>query len=125
MEAISNISSRPSGASASFGSAATSLSQQPLAASNPPSQSIVVDASQKPISDSAMKDAVKQANQMLQQSGAAGSISFGYEEKLGQMYVQIHDNVTGAVVREFPSKDVRAAQIAMREMIGLILDKQG
>jgi len=77
------------------------------------------------LSDQAIRDVVRQANEILKQQGSQRTVSFGYEEKLGQMFVQIRDGATGAVVGEFPSKDVRASQIAMREMIGLILDKQG
>jgi len=77
------------------------------------------------LSDKAMKHAVQQANHLLVSQGSQRSISFGYEQKLGQMFVQIHDAATGVVVGEFPSKSQRAMQIAMRDMVGLILDKKG
>jgi len=40
------------------------------------------------------------------------------------LYVKIVDQNSGAVVREIPSKDFIRHQIALREMIGLILDKK-
>jgi len=60
----------------------------------------------------------------LANSGSNETISFAYEEKLNQLYVKIVDQNSGAVVREIPSKDFIRHQIALREMIGLILDKK-
>lgn len=75
---------------------------------------------QPPLQD--VQQAVKQANQSVQ--GLNQSISFGYEEKLGELVVQISDKATGEVIQQFPSKDFIQFQIHMREMVGLLLDKQ-
>jgi len=126
MEAISNISSQSSVASSHSGSSSVMVARQPLVAAQGASENMSSSGVQGHVmSDQAMKDAVAQANQDLVSQGVTDSVSFSYEEKLNQMYVQIRDQATGIVVNEFPSRDVRAAQIAMREMIGLILDKQG
>ena len=57
-------------------------------------------------------------------AGANESVSFSYEKRLGLLYVQVTDNQSGEVIREIPSKDFIKHRIAMREMVGLMLDKQ-
>jgi len=69
-----------------------------------------------------VKRAVQQANTSLQ--GSNESITFGYEEQLGQLVVQISDKATGKVIQQLPSKDFIQFQLHMREMIGLFLDKK-
>jgi len=76
------------------------------------------------VTEKSVQDAVSRANQMLAISGSNETISFAYEEKLNLLYVKIVDKNSGAVVREIPSKDFIRHQIALREMIGLILDKK-
>ena len=69
-----------------------------------------------------VQQAVKQANQSLPSSNE--SITFGYEEKLGQLIVQVSDKATGRVIQQLPSKEFVQYQIYMKEMVGLLLDKQ-
>jgi len=74
--------------------------------------------------EKSVEQAINQANQMLAAAGSNETISFTYEAKLDQLYVKIVDQNSGKVVREIPSKEFIRSQIAMREMIGLILDKK-
>jgi len=53
------------------------------------------------------------------------SISFGYEKRLGLLFVQVTDKSTGQVLREIPSRDFIRNAIAMRESIGLMLNQKG
>lgn len=76
--------------------------------------------SQPSLSD--VQRAVKQANLSL--GGANKSISFGYEEKLGQFIVQVSDSKSGRVIQQFPSKEFIRFQLHMREAMGLLLDKK-
>jgi len=69
-----------------------------------------------------VKQAVQKANVSLQ--GSNESITFGYEEQLGQLVVQVSDKSTGSVIQQLPSKDFIQFQLHMREMIGLLLDKK-
>jgi len=80
---------------------------------------------EKPVQEKDVQQAINQANETLALQGSNESIAFTYEAKLGQLYVQIKDQTTGDVVREIPSKDFIKHQIAIREMIGLLLDKKG
>jgi len=112
----------------------TSVPSAPLVSSAPVQQRVVVQqapaqgasnaAQEQPVTEKSVQQAVNQANQMLTTSGSSETISFAYEEKLNQLFVKIVDQNTGAVVREIPSKDFIRNQIALREMIGLILDKK-
>ena len=74
------------------------------------------------VSEQDLKAAVAQAN--VDMAGNSESVTFGYEKQLGLLYVQVVDNDSGEVVREIPSKGFIAHRIAMREMVGLLLDKQ-
>ncbi|WP_018293472.1 flagellar protein FlaG [Mariprofundus ferrooxydans] len=85
----------------------------------------VEQAQARPEQKVSLKDvqqAVNNANASL--PGSNESISFGYEEKLGQLYVQVTDKQSGAVIREIPSKEFIKHSVFMREMIGLLLDKR-
>ena len=75
------------------------------------------------ITEQQVQKAVNEANADF--SGSNESVAFHYEKKLGLLYVQVTDNQSGEVIREIPSKDFINHRIAMREMIGLFLDKQG
>jgi flagellar protein FlaG len=89
------------------------------------SDSVVNIQKKEPVvTEKSVQEAVNTANQMLANAGSNETISFAYEEKLNQLYVKIVDQNSGAVVREIPSKDFIRHQIALREMIGLILDKK-
>ena len=69
-----------------------------------------------------LKELIERANRKL--AGANNQrLSFGYEERLNRLYVQIKDNVTGEVVREIPPRKLIEQQAAMSEMIGIILDR--
>lgn len=88
-------------------------------------QSNVQNIQKEPVvTEKRVQEAINQANQMLAASGSNETISFTYEAKLNQLYVKIVDQHSGAVVREIPSKDFIRQQIALREMIGMILDKK-
>jgi len=69
-----------------------------------------------------VKKAVQQANTSLQ--GSNETITFGYEEQLGQLVVQVSDKTTGKVIQQLPSKDFIQFQLHMRAMVGLFLDKK-
>jgi len=77
---------------------------------------------ESPITEQELQQAITEVNTALTESNV--SIGFNYEQKLGQLYVQVTDNLSGEVIRELPSKDFIEIKLAMREMIGLLLDKE-
>jgi len=66
--------------------------------------------------------AVEQAN--AQVAGINERLSFGFVQELGQLVVQVTDKNSGEVIRQFPSKEFIAHQIASKEFLGMLLDKQ-
>jgi len=66
--------------------------------------------------------AVAQAN--TQVAGLHENISFGFVKELGQLVVQVTDENSGEVIRQFPSKEFIANQIAAKAFLGMLLDKQ-
>ena len=69
-----------------------------------------------------LQQMIEQANRQL--AGAGNQrLSFGYEERLNRLYVQIKDNATGEIVREIPPEKLIRQQAAVSEMIGIILDR--
>lgn len=81
-----------------------------------------VQAAERKVSEQEVQKAVSQVN--LEISGNNEDISFGYEKRLGMLYVTVTDKNSGEVVREIPSKEFLQHKVAMREMVGLLLDKQ-
>ncbi|RMH51332.1 MAG: flagellar protein FlaG [Zetaproteobacteria bacterium] len=75
------------------------------------------------VTEQRLAEAVRAGNAAL--AGKNEHLSFGYEKRLNLLYVQIRDNRTGEVIREIPSKDFIRHALAMKESIGLILDKKG
>jgi len=102
----------PKAAPSSASSMAPAVAQQNIAQQSTAQQPSLRDVQQ----------AVKQANMSLPSSNE--SITFGYEEKLGQLIVQVSDKSTGRVIQQLPSKEFIQYQIYMKEMVGLLLDKQ-
>ncbi len=86
-----------------------------------PQAPLAEKASRQPTEQDVQK-AVEQANREL--AGMNRTIGFGYEERLGQIYVQVRDARTGEVVKEIPPKEFIEHQVAMREMLGLLLDRK-
>ncbi|MDX8401540.1 MAG: flagellar protein FlaG [Mariprofundaceae bacterium] len=69
-----------------------------------------------------VRKAVRQAN--IDLAGANQRIGFTYEEKLGQIFVQVMDKHTGKVIKEIPPKEFIRHQVAMREFLGMLLDRK-
>jgi len=72
----------------------------------------------------AVKNAVKQSNQQLEQSGN-NDISFGFVKELNQLVVKVVNKSTGEVIKEFPPQDLIDARLRIRKMVGLILNRVG
>jgi flagellar protein FlaG len=51
-------------------------------------------------------------------------ISFGYSEDASSMYLNVIDNDSGKVIRQFPSEEALEFAAKMREFVGMLLDKR-
>lgn len=81
-----------------------------------------LDPSRKQATEQDVQKAVQQAN--IEFAGMNQKIGFGYEKRLGQIYVQVLDKTTGEVVKEVPPKEFIEHQAAMKELMGLLVDRK-
>ena len=123
---MSIINSTTPSTSTSGTAGSVQVQARPMVAKPPvtPSSDVALaaQAPQAEVSKEEVKQIVKEANIQLANVGNE-HVSFGYEERLNLLYVQIKDTATGEVVREIPSRDVIEQKAAMSEMIGIILDR--
>ncbi|NWF38577.1 flagellar protein FlaG [Mariprofundus sp. NF] len=119
MAAIEQMQSSLVLSSPNMGQAGVRPAVQPTKA--PVSSEQNVQAAEKKVTEQEVQKAVSQVNQEM--AGSNEDISFGYEQRLGMLYVQVTDKNSGKVVREIPSKEFIQHKVAMREMVGLLLDK--
>ena len=122
MNAINSISSSAT-TSGTTGATQPQVEQKRTFVSNEPKA--VEQAVQKqevPVDNENLKKLIDRANTQMTAAGNQ-HLSFGYEERLNRLYVQIKDNATGEVVREIPPRKLIEQQADMSEMIGMILDR--
>jgi len=120
-----SVQSSPVLASPNVGSASVKVGspqvkRQPTATEQSVQQN--VRSAEVKVSEQDVQREVARAN--VEITGNNENIAFSYEPKLGQLFVHVTDKNSGEVIREIPSKDFIQHRVAMREMIGLLLDKQ-
>jgi len=128
MEAITSIPPSASMPSVASRQAKSGQSQaKPVVQSSEKAGKLEVKPEAKPgvkpeaaVSEEQLKQALEQLNKQFASEG----IGFVYEERLNQLFVQIKDKATGEVVKEFPPKSAISHMVAMKELAGLILDRQ-
>jgi len=76
---------------------------------------------QTKVSEKSVRQAVKQAN--IDIAGSNEQVGFVFEKRLGQLYVQILDKQSGAVVKEIPPKAFIEHAAYMKELAGILLDR--
>ncbi len=52
-------------------------------------------------------------------------ISFGYNEKIDKVIINVLDKSTGEIIRKLPSEDAVKFAEGVEEMLGKLLDKKG
>jgi len=82
----------------------------------------VVSEQQGKVSEESVRHAVQQAN--IEFAGSNEKVGFGYEKRLGLLYVQVLDKNTGDVVKELPSREFINHQVFMKELAGMLLDRK-
>lgn len=126
MEAIQSISSAVAVSIPRSSAPSVQVFQPKIAPQAIPTQAVTTQLVQnKPepmVSEQELKQVIQQVSQSF--AGSNEAVSFTYEEKLGQLFVQITDSTSGEVIREVPSKEFIQHQVAMKELVGLLLDKQ-
>ena len=127
-QSISPASSSPSvdvrsSSTAAAGAPAVQQVQVRQPVANEPTVKAQQDAQKRGPTEQEVQRAVAEANTKF--SGPNEKIAFGYEKRLNMLIVQVQDRNTGEVVREIPPQEFIDFKVAMRERIGLLLDKQG
>ncbi|WP_456273263.1 flagellar protein FlaG [Bacillus sp. AK031] len=77
---------------------------------------------QEPTIKEKLDSVVRGMNEFLSSSNT--HLKFEFHEKLKDYYVTIIDDTTKEVVKEIPSKKVLDMHAAMKEFIGLMIDKK-
>jgi flagellar protein FlaG len=120
MNSITSVTSIP--VSVAFPSAEHSQSAIPAdAGAGFPPTGADRQASQQVHGD-ALKTFLDKINQQLADSNR--SIRFNYDKSVNQLTVQVVDSATGEVVRQIPSRAMIAHEVAMRQYIGLLLNRK-
>ncbi len=83
------------------------------------------NAQPRPVSDKALGKAINVVNQRFEKDGINDRVSLKFDAKLGQLVVQVTDKTTGALIRQLPSKDAVSLHVALSQLSGALLDKQG
>jgi flagellar protein FlaG len=55
----------------------------------------------------------------------SNDIRFGFNDKIGQLMVNVVDVKTGEVIRQFPTEEAVEIMTKMKELIGMLFDKKG
>ncbi|WP_041957406.1 flagellar protein FlaG [Sulfurospirillum arsenophilum] len=53
------------------------------------------------------------------------NITFGYNDKINQMFINVIEKSTGKVIRKFPTEEAMSLSAKMKEIVGIIFDKKG
>jgi len=105
----------------------TTVARQPVkplsvSSDQPAPSNQAEDTKKQQPSSQEVQRAVTRAN--VQIAGLNESLSFGFVKELGQLVVQVTDKNSGEVIRQFPSREFIAQQIASKAFLGMLLDKQ-
>lgn len=70
-----------------------------------------------------LKRAVKNLNNQMDRLNT--DITFGYNDKINSMYVDVKERSTGKLIRKFPSEEAMKLTEHFKEVIGIIFDEKG
>ena len=69
-----------------------------------------------------VKEATEKLNKQMEDLGT--SIRFGYNDKIGAMYVNVMEMKTGEVIRKIPTEQAMKLSEYFREAVGVLFDKE-
>jgi len=53
------------------------------------------------------------------------NVKFGFDDKVGQMFVNVIERSTGKIIRRIPTEEAMKISEKMKEIVGMIFDKKG
>ena len=69
-----------------------------------------------------VKEATEKLNKQMEDLGT--SIRFGYNDKIGAMYVNVMEMKTGEVIRKIPTAQAMKLREYFKEAVGVLFDKE-
>lgn len=85
-----------------------------------------VNQQQSQQDDKANKTLTDTVNELNKQMDLLNTnITFGYNDKINQMFVNVIEKSTGKVIRKFPTDEAMSLSAKMKEIVGIIFDKKG
>ena len=69
-----------------------------------------------------VKEATEKLNKQMEDLGT--SIRFGYNDKIGAMYVNVMEMKTGKVIRKIPTEQAMKLSEYFKEAVGVLFDKE-
>lgn len=99
-----------------------SVPKEPTQRTVQPVERVESKISEVEIRKSDVEKVVQSINHFLEPSNS--SLQFKLHEELGEYYVTIVDQQTNEVIREVPPKKILDIHAAMKEYMGLIIDKK-
>lgn len=70
-----------------------------------------------------LTDTVKELNKQMDLLDT--NLTFGFNDKIDVMYVNVMEKSTGKVIRKFPTDEAMKLSEKMKEIVGIIFDKKG
>ncbi|WP_263832732.1 flagellar protein FlaG [Sulfurospirillum oryzae] len=70
-----------------------------------------------------LSETVKELNKQMDLLNT--NITFGYNDKINQMFINVIEKSTGKVIRKFPTEEAMSLSAKMKEIVGIIFDKKG
>jgi flagellar protein FlaG len=70
-----------------------------------------------------LKQTVKDLNDQMDLLDT--NISFGFNDEINMMYVNVTDKTTGQTIRKIPTEEAMDLSAKMKEIVGMIFDKKG
>ena len=53
------------------------------------------------------------------------NISFGFNDKIDMMYIDVKEKSSGKIIRKIPTEEAMSLSEKMKEIVGMIFDKKG
>ena len=75
------------------------------------------------INPEALNETVNELNKQMDLLNT--NITFGYNDKINQMFINVIEKSTGKVIRQFPTEEAMRLSVKMKEIVGIIFDKKG
>ena len=69
-----------------------------------------------------VKEATEKLNKQMEDLGT--SIRFGYNDKIGAMYVNVMEMKTGEIIRKIPTEQAMKLSEYFKEAVGVLFDKE-